>query len=32
MKKKTETEKLKNAYFHLKYHNSNKFQYFKQKI
>ena len=24
--------KLKNVYFHLKYHNSNKFQYCKPKI
>ena len=30
--KKFETEQLKNAYFNLKYHNSNEFQYFKLKI
>ena len=30
--KNSETEKLKNAYFHSKYHSSNKFQYLKLKI
>ena len=32
MKKSSETEILRNASFHLKYHNSNKLQYFKLKI
>ena len=32
MKKNSETEKLPNGFFHLKYHNSNKFQYFELKI
>ena len=30
--KKTNLKNLKTAYFYLKYHNSNKFEYFKPKI